>query len=109
MSLKPVAFPVVQIIHKYYLLQQGSEKMPLEEFVKVNAPEGFFRAAAAYGFPEEMTASTASAQLRQPNSTRAAATLQEKILASLLALDTCGITVEESFRLAQEFEKKCED
>ena len=109
MSLKSVAFPVVQIIHKYYLLQQGSEKMPLEEFVKVNAPEGFFRAAAAYGFPEEMTASTASAQLSQPNSTRAAAILQKKILGSLLALDTCGITVEESFRLAQEFEKKCED
>ena len=109
MSLNPVTFPVVQIIHKYYLLQQGSEKMPLEEFVQVNVPEGFFRAAAAYGFPEEMTASPASAQLSQPNSTRAAATLQEKILGSLLVLDAYGITVEESFRLAQEFENKCED
>ncbi len=109
MSLKPVAFPVVQIIHKYYLLQQGSEKMPLKEFVRVNAPEGFCRAVAAYGFPEEMTASPASAQLSQPNSTRAAAALQEKVLGSLLVLDAYGITVEESFRLAQEFEKKCED
>lgn len=26
-----------------------------------------------------------------------------------IILDVCGITVEESFRLAREFEKKCED
>ena len=96
MSLNSVAFPVVQIIHKYYLLQQGSEKMPLEGFVRVNAPEGFCRAVAAYGFPKEVTASPASAQPGQPNRTRTMAALQDQLAAKLLLMDALGIPVQEN-------------
>ena len=99
MSTGPVAFPVVQILHKYYLLQEGSEKMPLEEFVRVNGPEGFLRAAATYGFPEEITPILAHVLPSQPNSTRTAAADRKKLLVKLLVLDTLGISVPESFRI----------
>ena len=41
-------FSFVKIIHKYYLAQEGSEKIPLKEFVEVNASEGFTRSVATF-------------------------------------------------------------
>lgn len=99
MGFNHIGFPVVQIIHKYYLLQEGSEKMPLAEFMQVNASEGFCRAAATCGFPEEMTASPASAQPGQPNVTMT--TLQDKLSLRLLLMDALGITVPESYRIGR--------
>ena len=98
MSIDPIALPVAQIIHKYYLLQEGSEKMPWEEFVGVNGPEGFLRAAAVYGFPEEIMPILTHVLPHQPNSTRTAVGDREKLLAKLFVLDTLGITVPESVR-----------
>ena len=99
MGFNHLGFPVVQIIHKYYLLQEGSEKMPLEEFRQVNALEGFRRAVATYGPPEEMTASPASAQSGQPNLT--STIVKNKLLLELCIMDILGITMPESFRIGR--------
>ena len=99
MSTNPIALPVGQIIHKYYLLQERSEKMPWEEFVGVNGQEGFLRAAAVYGFPEEIMPILTHVLPHQPNSTRTAAGDREKLLVKLFVLDALGITVPESVRI----------
>ena len=98
MSISPMALPVAQIIHKYYLLQEGSEKMPWEEFVRVNGQEGFLRAAAVYGFPKEIMPILTHVLPHQPNSTRTPATDRNRLLVKLFVLDALGITVPESVR-----------
>ena len=101
MSTNPIVLPVGQIIHKHYLLQEGSEKMPWKEFVGVNGQEGFLRAAAVYGFPEEIMPILDHVLPHQPNSTRTVESDREKLLAKLLALDALGITVPESVMIGR--------
>ncbi len=81
------AFPFVKIIHKYYLAQEGSEKMPLKEFIEVNAPEGFTRSIATLDAFKEA--------VYPPCVNGMSDGTQESLLEDLCAMDALGITCAE--------------
>ena len=81
------AFPFVKIIHKYYLAQEGSEKMPLKEFIDVNAPEGLARSIATLdAFKEAVFPSCVNGMSDGT---------QESLLEDLCVMDALGINYAE--------------
>ena len=81
------AFPFVKIIHKYYLAQEGSEKMPLKEFIEVNAPEGLARSIATLdAFKEAVFPSCVNGM---------SDATQESLLEDLCVMDALGINYAE--------------
>ena len=81
------AFPFVKIIHKYYLAQEGSEKMPLKAFIEVNAPEGLARSIATFDAFKEA--------VFPPCVNGTSDGTQESLLRDLCAMDDLGITYAE--------------
>ena len=87
--------PFVRIIHKYYLAQEGSEKMTLKEFIEVNAPEGFTRSTATFDAFKELAVFPPCLAPSQPNGMSDGGGAQGSLLEDLCAMDALGITCAE--------------
>ena len=77
----------MKIVHRYYLAQEGSEKIPLKEFIEVNAPEGFTRSIATFDAFKKA--------VFPPCVNGMSDGTQESFLADLCAMDALGITCAE--------------